>query len=183
MHNVIAGVHFNQCAISLAKLADWGSTGSHPVGLIEDNLMKCTSAPKFWTVGFLMVKLLLVSLNSWDHDYSSRFTMKSASMGCPRPGRSTVMEMWSYLSELSHCSFPFCHHRFMAISTLAWSHYSGKYCGHTIELILGGRPPTAACVAPFRLSCPVQPSHCSRLCRSPIRRIQEVDSWFFLHRR
>jgi hypothetical protein len=119
MHIVIAGVHFNQRAISLPKLADWGPARSPPVALIQDNPMKYARAPKFQTVGFLMVEPLVESLNGRDHDYSPWFTMKSGSMGCPPPGRSPVMEMWSELSELSHRSFPFCHHRFRAISTLA----------------------------------------------------------------
>jgi hypothetical protein len=95
MHSVIAGVHFNQRAISLPKLADWGPAHFQPVALIQDNMTKNSRASKFETVGFLMFALLVESLNGRDHDYSPRFTMKSGSMGCPPPGRSTVMEMWS----------------------------------------------------------------------------------------
>jgi len=84
-----------QRAISLRKLADWGLTSSQPVCLIQDNPMKYTRAPKFQTVGSLMVEPLVDSLNGQDHDYSPWFTMKSGSMGCPPSGRSTVMEMRS----------------------------------------------------------------------------------------
>jgi len=62
MHIVIAGVHFNQHAISLPKLADWGPARSQPVALIQDNPMKYARAPKFRTIGFLMVELLVESL-------------------------------------------------------------------------------------------------------------------------
>jgi len=95
MDIVITGVHLKQHAISLPKLADWGPTRSQPVALIKDNPMKYARAPESRTVGFLMVEPLVESLNGRDHDYSPWFTIKSGSMGCPPPGRSTVIEMWS----------------------------------------------------------------------------------------
>jgi hypothetical protein len=115
MHIAIAGVHFNQHAISLPKLANWSPPGSQPVGLMHDNPMRYARAPKFRTVGFLMIEPLVESLNGQNHKYSPWFTMKSGFMGCPPPGSSTVMEMWSQLSQLSHRSFAFCHCRFRAI--------------------------------------------------------------------
>jgi hypothetical protein len=57
--------------------------------------MKYARAPKFRTIGFLMVEALVESLNGGDHDYSPRFTVKRGLMGFPPSGRSTVMEMWS----------------------------------------------------------------------------------------
>jgi len=95
MHIVIAGVHFNQSAISLPKLADWGHTGLQPVNLIQDNPMKYAKAAKFQPVGLLMVEPLVESLNGQDHNDSPCFTMQSGWMGCPPPRRSSVMEMWS----------------------------------------------------------------------------------------
>jgi hypothetical protein len=95
MHIVIVGVHFNQHSISLCKLADWGPGRSQPVGLIQDNPMQYSRAPKFQTFGFVIVELLVESLNVLDHDYSPCVTIKSGSMGCPPPGKRTIMEMWS----------------------------------------------------------------------------------------
>jgi len=121
MQFLIAGVHFNHCAISLPKRADWGPADSQPVGLFQDDPIRHALAPTFWTVGFLFVAPLVESLNGQDHKYCPWFAMKSGAMGCPPPGRSTIMEMWSWLTELSRRSFPFCHHQFRVISTLAWS--------------------------------------------------------------
>lgn len=95
MHIIIMGVHFNHHhAICLSKLADWGPARCQPVGLIQDTPKKYASTPKFQTIGFLLVDLLVESLNSRDHDFSPWFTILSASMRCPPPGRSTVVEMW-----------------------------------------------------------------------------------------
>jgi hypothetical protein len=57
--------------------------------------MKYDRAPKFRTVGFIMVEQLIKSLNPLEHDYAPWFTVKSGSMGYPPPGRSTIIEMWS----------------------------------------------------------------------------------------
>jgi hypothetical protein len=134
MHIILAGVHFNQCAISLPELAHQGPAHSQPVGLIQDNPMKYAKATKSCTVGFLIVELQIASLNGPDYNCSTCFTIISGSMGCPPPGRCSIMEMWSLLREPSHHSLPFFHHQFRAISTLASSHYSGMYYS-TIELM------------------------------------------------
>jgi len=140
--------------------------------------MKYARAPKFWSVGLLLVQLRGESVNGRDHNNSPRFAVKSASMGWYSPARRTVMEMWSWQGELSHGSFPFCHHWCRAISTLAWSHNGGMHSNRTRDLMLGGGPPTVACVAPFRPCHPTWPLLRGHPCWSPICWMQEVDSWF-----
>ena len=168
MHIVIAGVHGNYCVISLAKVANWGPTYVQPVGLIQVNPVIYARAPKFQTIDFLCVDPVSESLNGRDHDYFPSFAMQNSSTGCPSQGRSTVREMWSWLTELTHNSVPFCHHWFRAISTIAWSRYSGVHTGYIIEVMLGGVPPTMGFMTPCHASHPVQPSGCGRLCWSPI---------------
>jgi len=95
MYIVIAGVHFNPCAIPLPQLTNKWSAHSEPAGLIKDNLMKYASSPKFRSISFLSVEPLVHSLKACDYDYSPLFSMKSCSIWCPPPGRHTIMEMWS----------------------------------------------------------------------------------------
>jgi hypothetical protein len=47
MQIVIAGVHFDQRAITLLKLPEWSPARSQPVGIIQDNPMKHASATTF----------------------------------------------------------------------------------------------------------------------------------------
>jgi len=56
------------------------------------------------------------------------------------------------------------------------------YSGHTMELMMGDGPPTAAFVAPFNPSRTNQSSGFSGSCYSPVCQIQVVDSWPFVHR-
>jgi len=111
MHIVNTGVLFEQCAITHPKLTNWDPTRSQPVFFMQGNPVKYTRAPKCWTVGFLLEEPLVENLNRQDPDYFQWFTMKHGSIGCLPPARNTVLEMASFHSELSHHSFPFCHHR------------------------------------------------------------------------
>jgi len=181
MHIVIMAVHFNHYASSLLNLADWGPARSQPVGLIHHHPINYARAQIFWTIGLLITEQLVDSLNGWDHDYSTLVSKTCGSLGCPPPGRCTQMERWSTLRERSHPRFPFCHHLCRAFWTLAWSHISWMYSGHTIECWLQGGPSTTALMAPFRPSEPVRPSLCSHAGQSPICWIQKVDAWFFVH--
>jgi hypothetical protein len=92
---VIAVDNFDHLAICLSKLGDWGHAHSEPVRLIHDNPKKYATTETLLTVGFLLVEPLVESTNGQDYDYSPWFAMKTSSMGCPPPGRCTVMEMWS----------------------------------------------------------------------------------------
>lgn len=77
MHILIARFEFNQEAISLPKLADWGPSYTQPSGLIQYDLMKYNSAPKSETFVFPMVELQIESLNGRDDVNSSWLTMMS----------------------------------------------------------------------------------------------------------
>jgi len=182
MQSLIAGVHFNLPAINHSNPPNRGPTRSQPVSLIHTNQLKYTRAPKLRTVSFLMVELLVGSLNGGDHEHSPWYPLRNGSMGCPAQARSTIMEMWRNLWEHILRSLPFCHHQLRAISTVPWSHYSGMYSSHTIELMLGGGSLTTDFVPPFRPSGPVWPSLWSHSCRSPIWWNQEEDSWCFVQR-
>jgi len=71
------------------------------------------------TIGFLIVELLLQILNTLDYMCTPGFTILSYSMRCLPAERSTIIEMWSSLSELSHHSVQFCNHQFESSQTLA----------------------------------------------------------------
>lgn len=93
IHTVIADFHLNHHAITIPELANWGPAHAQPVGLICHISINFRMAETLPTICFLLYEPLVDCLNGQHHDNSAWTNVMSGTMGYPRLGKSTIMEM------------------------------------------------------------------------------------------